>query len=501
MHHYFLLFIAFFCSIGCQVSQSSEKLIPYVKTDWQLLFKPEKTGSYINDHTVYRHADGSWHLIGITRRGQANPADEKFFAHGSSKQLITPGGMAERAVICDHGVLAYAPHAVSKDGVCHLIWGPNEIYLETSEDMSNWKHHGIVHRPREQEGAGEYYRDGMILKVGDRYLQYSTGVEKNDGPRKGYGTIELRESKDLKSWTFIGNALSTSDGAPMNPAWGATESPFVVKKGDYYYLFMTYTNSAGSNSYQNTLVFCSKDPTNFGNYDGTDETFHSRIATHAPEIITDPDTGKEYITSCGWKGSAVVQDGAVVIAELGWYEPGNPPSQVAGKKELALDFETMPKGANGITLVEGKDGKAAKFNGESSWIDIPDLYLNNDFTVSAWVKLDAGIDATDGLIGQVGEGQDINFHDRRVRIYAPGDVIAGQSAIEPGVWTHIVLVRSEQHKLRLYINGKLDAESWWVGCFMPKAIGRGNQGIAFKGLIDELEIYSKAIIPEGAEIK
>ena len=37
--------------------------IPSITGDWQLLYKPEKTGCYVNDHSLIRAQDGSWHLV------------------------------------------------------------------------------------------------------------------------------------------------------------------------------------------------------------------------------------------------------------------------------------------------------------------------------------------------------------------------------------------------------------------------------------------------------
>ena len=39
--------------------------IPQISGQWQLLFKPEKHGNYVNDHSVVVGSDGKWHLYGI----------------------------------------------------------------------------------------------------------------------------------------------------------------------------------------------------------------------------------------------------------------------------------------------------------------------------------------------------------------------------------------------------------------------------------------------------
>ncbi|MEN8192626.1 MAG: hypothetical protein ABFS12_07395 [Bacteroidota bacterium] len=49
--------------------KDSIKLIPKISSKWRLLYRPEKTGCYVNDHSLIRAHDGSWHLFCITRDG------------------------------------------------------------------------------------------------------------------------------------------------------------------------------------------------------------------------------------------------------------------------------------------------------------------------------------------------------------------------------------------------------------------------------------------------
>jgi hypothetical protein len=99
------------------------------------------------------------------------------------------------------------------------------------------------------------------------------------------------------------------------PPWGATESPYVVAINDIYYLFVTYTNCRTDN-YHNTLVFTSDNPTDFGNYDGSDAAVHAQLFAHAPEIIYDGE--RWHITTCGWRNRQTPIEGGVGIAELTW---------------------------------------------------------------------------------------------------------------------------------------------------------------------------------------
>jgi beta-fructofuranosidase len=138
------------------------------------------------------------------------------------------------------------------------------------------------------------------------------------GTKDKRSCISIFESWDLINWDFKGYALTSGDDAPINPAWGAMESPYIVRIDDEYYLFVTYTDCCQEN-YHNTLVFMSKDPTNFGVYNGGNGGAIpiTQIFAHAPEIIK---VGDEYfITTCGWNDyKDVPNKGAVSIAPLKW---------------------------------------------------------------------------------------------------------------------------------------------------------------------------------------
>jgi hypothetical protein len=69
------------------------------------------------------------------------------------------------------------------------------------------------------------------------------------------------------------------------------------------------------------LLFRSTNPFDFGSYTGQDEReVAARLYAHAPEYLQDPDTGRWWITSCGWPGDPFqpVIPGSVAIRELDW---------------------------------------------------------------------------------------------------------------------------------------------------------------------------------------
>lgn len=281
--------------------------IPYVTGKWSVLFKPKKTGRYINDHTIVRDDDGAWHLFGITSfKGGAT--NERYFAHGVTDSLAKP--MLEEMPAIDRGTLAWAPGVIREGDVYYMFYGPSPTMLATSFDLYEWYGHKIT---LEDEPLFVAHRDHFVLKIGkSEWLMYVVGTKDKRG------CVSLFRSKNLIDWKFAGYALTSGADAPLTPAWGAIESPFVIEKDGLYYLFVTYTDSKRE-SYNNTLVFVSKDPTSFGEYNGANGGAMpvTKIFAHAPEIIRDGEDW--YITTCGWRGyKDVPNKGCVSIAKLEW---------------------------------------------------------------------------------------------------------------------------------------------------------------------------------------
>ncbi len=94
---------------------------------------------------------------------------------------------------------------------------------------------------------------------------------------------------------------------------------------------------------------------------------------------------------------------------------------------------------------------------DNAWSET-DITLDGPFTVETWVKLDAGIDNNDGILGAAGV-LDMNFFGSQFRVWAGGgihDAIIAKKKIAPDTWTHIAVTRDAAGKLRIYQNGELD---------------------------------------------
>lgn len=291
------------------MTSTKDKLVPVIAGQWRLLYKPQRTGCYVNDHCLILSGDRDWHLFGITRdEPEPKPEKERWFTHGKGK-LVSETGMKELGIVCDNGTRAWAPAVVWDGRRYYMYYGPSPLRMAVSDELSHWMEWQPVISDCPPDAC---HRDPMVLRLSNgKWLMYASGLEERRG------AICVLESNDLLNWRFAGYALRSSGTAPLSPPWGAMESPFVVFHGGWYYLFVTYTDCKTEN-YHNTLVFRSSDPLDFGEYSGeNDAQVVARLHAHAPEVVCD-DSGQWHITTCGWRGKGTPIEGGVAIAPLEW---------------------------------------------------------------------------------------------------------------------------------------------------------------------------------------
>lgn len=281
---------------------------PKIGSEWNVLFKPEIYGNYVNDHSIIKDVQGNWHLFGITSK-TGNPSDERYFVHGISATKLFAGNMKEVGKVIDTGTCAWAPGVIESDNKYYMYYGPSPTKLAISTDLKEWMGYEInlIGNP-----PLSCHRDHFVMKLNDyTWIMYVSGI------KDGYGAISCLVSNDLLNWRFVQYALTSSENAPLKPAWGAFESPYVIKLDNIYYLFVTYTDCNIKN-YQNTLVFASENSYDFGNYTGDNhnDMVVTTIPVHAGEIIKDDDS--YYITTCGWNNMDIPIEGAVSVAKLDW---------------------------------------------------------------------------------------------------------------------------------------------------------------------------------------
>lgn len=221
----------------------------------------------------------------------------------------------------------------------------------------------------------------------------------------------------------------------------------------------------------------------------------------------------------------VVNNGAALIRTPGIYQvavhpasPAAPPAADATKlnEGLAgswtLDSEPETARLTGKAKpAESPFGKAVALNSNTDALALPGNGASNlgtgDFTLSAWIK-PRGNGAIISAGGQGSPGWSLAFEERSTLQFVStglggafnGRVLSQPDAVRREAWQHLaVVVRRGKNETRLYVNGLL--------------VGRGTTGAAnldakgdlvlgnaagvesFKGLIDEVRIYKRALEP------
>ena len=275
---------------------------------FELVYDPsvgESERWYINDHTIFRGLDGTWHLIGITHAEPAFPHDEKHLAHATAPALHGPWTKQPFAMSADetaHETLLWAPHVIVHDDrywmfVCAggADMTAYRIHLATSDDAVTWTRHEA--NPMLVDGYEA--RDPMVLRVGDRWVMYYTATET---PTGGHHIVAAVESDDLVHW---GERRTVYTDEAVGAMGGPTESPFVVERDGRYHLFIgpdwkafmeafETTGRYDPEAYRRTKVMVSDDPLHF---DAADVV--GVIDAHAAEVVVDED-GSTWISHCGW---------------------------------------------------------------------------------------------------------------------------------------------------------------------------------------------------------
>jgi hypothetical protein len=263
----------------------------------------------INDHCIIRDEQtGLWHLFGITHAEPLHPMDEKQLAHACAASLQqVPWEKQAMALVADYEkwdeVHLWAPHVIRHDGLYYMFVCVGDdsshsykIHLATSTDLFSWERHPA--NPMIVDGFDA--RDPFVMRIGDQWVMYYTATHRPEG---GNHIIACQTSPDLIHWSdrriaFFDEETGTSGGS--------TESPSIIKRGDFYYLFIC--NNDRRNGYDSTDVYRSENP-----FLWSMDQLVGTIPAHAPEIVRDID-GKWYVTHCGWGR------GGVHLAPLFWHD-------------------------------------------------------------------------------------------------------------------------------------------------------------------------------------
>lgn len=309
-----------------------KKMIPVLDKAGFWLIGPNPNLAELNsvnqecvDHHVFQSADKKWHLWSCIRGTKVGRVlyhweashiwEECWQQTGEWIRPLKQYGesiddwqgeewIQSPFVVCEKGIyyMFFGGHGTGIDEKGNPQKGHNgknipntldtamQMCLMRSTDGRNWE------RYKNEQGLSRVFfgpgevRDPCLIKDGDIWRMYYAGYFGGSVGNHGIPAIFMRTSKDLISWSDW-KVVHTDRSAQFGGGAWNQECPHVVKRGGYYYLFRT------ENYYiPRTHVFCSTDPENFGIEDASDK-YLGLLRVAAPEIIVDPDTGDEYITS------------------------------------------------------------------------------------------------------------------------------------------------------------------------------------------------------------
>jgi|GEM_PF-2158561 len=159
----------------------------------------------------------------------------------------------------------------------------------------------------------------------------------------------------------------------------------------------------------------------------------------------------------------------------------------------------------------GVFGNALSFDGSDDWVSVSNsdsvnLHGSNEVSIEAWINPSSGGVTWYGIVSK-GNGQQyaitlnspnryIHFETNQLDGGSCGAANTASGTIPLDEWSHVVAVYDGSTK-KVYING---IERASVSCSYRFAsntealrIGQGNNGEYFKGLIDEVRIYNRAL--------
>jgi hypothetical protein len=187
---------------------------------------------------------------------------------------------------------------------------------------------------------------------------------------------------------------------------------------------------------------------------------------------------------------------------ISWWAGEGNPSDIQG-----LSPNNNNGTNNGATFAAGKVGQAFSFNGSGQWVSVTNSSSIN-LTGTA-VTIDGWINPNSNAADAVYFGKSANAANDYVLLYqfsnisaiikANGSETTINTGVSPtlGVWTHIALVYNGTD-LRVYVNGVLTGGATaktgnLAGSNVPFGIGGRSGGLFFNGLVDEVELFNRAL--------
>ena len=221
-------------------------------------------------------------------------------------------------------------------------------------------------------------------------------------------------------------------------------------------------------------------------------------------------------------GSATIRTPGIYQVDVHPAPPVAPPTPDASRLTEGLAGSWTLDGEPGTERLAGKAkpadspfGKALALNSDTDAMTIPDAAAKNlgtgEFTIAAWIK-PRGNGAVISAGGHGAQGWSIDLEERNTLEFVSaglkgafnGRVSSQPESIKREAWQHLAVVaRRGKNETRIYVNGLLVGRGTTGPANLdPKAelvLGSAAGVESFKGLIDEVRVYKRALEP--AEIQ
>ena len=225
------------------------------------------------------------------------------------------------------------------------------------------------------------------------------------------------------------------------------------------------------------------------------------------------------ITACSWALFFLllpVLSFADISSELEVYLPFN----VDAEDQSGFDNDVIMRGPVSTDGRLGGADKAYEFDGYDDYIEVQDLGIKEDLTLSAWVffnNLEGG--QRQGIISKGYQSSAVTYRSYSLYVNNDTEVVfavsshsynfiggtlvsnAALSAFSEETWHHIAAVFSAGESMKIYIDG-VEKSGDLIGTVpaaiavnsIPELIGMdGETGGFLDGKIDEVRIYSRAL--------
>ncbi|WAK00552.1 LamG-like jellyroll fold domain-containing protein [Methylobacter sp. YRD-M1] len=189
-----------------------------------------------------------------------------------------------------------------------------------------------------------------------------------------------------------------------------------------------------------------------------------------------------------------------LVAAYGFEEAsGNTVADASGKGNHGTIREA-------VRIAKGRYGQALQFDGVNDWVtvkDSPSLDLSTSMTLEAWVYPQSQTGEKALIMKEQSGGAVYGLLNANANVPAAGiydgqyHVLSGSNPLPANQWTHLVVTYDGQYG-RLYMNGVEVAKGAEKSLIQPsngelRIGGNSTWGAYFKGLIDEVRIYNRAL--------